>query len=163
MSKIPFFKNPAVKSMVSIAFYLVIIIGVWIAISAIAFPDAARGTDVKAVVKANEPLLTQLAEAASDDSLIEALRATDKVKELLNALDVTAVQPTDDGAAFILADGSKRLLYYGSGSYVFSPDDPDGWQSVSASQEGALRWEKGTSYVEAARLTEHFYLETAGQ
>lgn len=157
------FKNPAVKSMVSIAFYLVIIIGMWIAIGSIAFPDAARSTDVKAVVKANEPLLTQLAEAASDDSLIEALRATDKVKELLNALDVADIRPTEDGATFTTGDGSKRLLYYGSGSYVFSPDDPDGWQSVSPSQEGALRWEKGASYVEVARLTEHFYLETSGQ
>lgn len=170
MSKKPFFKNPAVKSMVSIAIYLIVIIGVWIAIGSLAFPDAARGTDVKAVVTANEPLVTQLAEAASDDSLIEALTATDTVKELLETLHVTSIQPAGSGAAFVIGQDSDptgqttRLLYYREGGYVFSPEDPSAWTSAQSSESGTLRWESAAGgWVEVSRLTDHFFLETAFQ
>lgn len=166
MNKKPIFKNPAVKSMVSIALYLVIIIGVWIAIGALAFPSAARKTDVKAVVTANEPLITQLAEAAADDSLIEALTATDTVKELLEALHVSDIQAADGGAAFLIRQDSDpagqttRLLYYREGGYVFSPEDPASWTSVESSESAALCWANASGgTVEVSRLTDHFFLE----
>lgn len=166
MSKEPFYKNPAVKSMFSIAVYLTIIIVIWIAIGSIAFPNAAKRTDIPAVVKANEPLITQLAEAASDNELIEALTATDTVKELLETLDVSSIEPTDSGAAFLIqnesdpANQTTRLLYYAEGSYVFAPEDATAWNSAESSESSTLRWEStaGDS-VEVSRITDHFFLE----
>ncbi len=161
-------KNPAVKSMLSIAFYLVVIIVIWIAIGTFLFPDSDEtvSTDYESIVTANEPLITQLAQNASDETVLEALRATDEVTELLESLNVTDIEATDDGAAFIIESDeydeniTVRLLYYAEGSYIFSPEDPDEWSSSTEEDTGSLRWDSTSgAYVTVSRLADQFFLE----
>ena len=153
--------NPAVKSMVSMAFYLVLLIGMWAILAHVMFPDRNENPTYAQLVTANEPLLAQVAENIIDPEQWAGIQQTSEVQALYEKLGVTGTRFEDGQAKFILAADSTSPL---TTCISFLPDGDlqtaltnAGWKIIEL--EGASsRWEKDASYTVANQLTEKFYL-----
>ena len=59
-------KNPAVRSMLTIALYLVLLIGMWSVIGKWVYPTVTDRSRAEELAKKHSPLLIQLAENSAD-------------------------------------------------------------------------------------------------
>lgn len=154
--------NPAVKSMASMAFYLVLLIGMWAILGHVMFPDKGAGDSYAELVPANEPLLAQIAENVIDPEQWTGIQQTAEVQDLLEKLNVAETRSEDGQAKFFIASENPtgNLATYIS----FFPDGDfqttltgGGWEVVELEGKSS-RWENGANYIAATQLTEKFYL-----
>ena len=159
--------HPAVKSMVSIAFYLVLIIGIWTVIARLVFPDKGETDQWLAYIQAHEPLLVQVAQNAMDEGTWTGIRETEEVRSVFAEGGIEQVENGDGSVYFIMrtenAGETLRYVYLPNGDYA--PPDwvlNGDWVEQSVSGDTTRRWIGGTAgkgSVSARRLTERFYIE----
>ena len=117
--------NPAVRSLGTIAVYLVALIAVWLFLGRMLFPQTSRADATASFVSANAPLLTQLAEAAENDAeMLALMRADSNVSQILSAGGVGAIFADERGVVFSLEgkgvpDNGYLYLLYCPGGYTF--------------------------------------------
>ena len=158
-------KNPAVKSMLQMALYLVLLIGVWLAIGLITYPDAGKEKDVYAdYVAQNEGVLVQLAENAIDPTKYPGIEAAAEVQSILAEQEISGVVADEYGATFVLPSAqleiSRAIVYRPDGVYTL-PSELTGWTQME-SDTASLRWQGGLAgkgYVLARPLSEHFFYQ----
>lgn len=153
--------NPAVKSMATMALYLLILIGMWAILGHVMFPDKNENPTYAQLVTANEPLLAQIAENVIDPEQWAGIQQTPEVQALYEKLNISETRFEDNQAKFILAADSTSPL---TTCISFLPDGDlqtaltnAGWKIVELEGNGS-RWEKDASYIVANQLTENFYL-----
>ncbi len=155
--------NPAVKSMLQLAFYLIALIAIWTVIGLLAFPKESTLEQMTKYVQANEPVLVQVAENAMDGEKNPGIMNSVDVLEMLGKAHISAVEPYKQGAIFRVTgelapkDGALSILYLPDGQYVL--DREGNWSSAAPDKNGTLRFESGASYVAVTRLTDCFFLE----
>lgn len=157
------------KSLLQLAVYLVVLIGMWIVIGALFFPKPSQAERLSDYVKKHQPLLVQIAENAMDESKHTGIMNTVDVLQLLGEEHIASVEAYKHGAAFAIQSeetpelpGHLYLIYLPDGQYVFDMEGE--WSAGTPDENGALRWEGGHgpgSYVAVTRLADCFFLEEA--
>lgn len=154
--------NPALKSMATMALYLVLLIGMWAILAHVMFPDRNENPTYAQLVSANEPLLAQAAENVVNPEQWAGIQQTAEVQALLEKLNVAETRYEDGQAKFFIASENPtgNLATYIS----FFPDGDfqttltgGGWEIVELEGKSS-RWENGANYIAATQLTEKFYL-----
>ena len=95
-------KNPALKSMTTLALYLLLLIGMWAILGYVLFPDSDKEVTPAQVVTANEALMKQAAENVVDSEKWPGVMETAEMKKLMEMLGVTATAAEDGEACFYL-------------------------------------------------------------
>lgn len=156
-------KNPAVKSMLQLGFYLVLLIGMWMVISLVVFPDADKEEDTYATyVTQYEGVLTQLAENAIDSTQYAGIATADEVQTILSTQQISEVVADEYGAMFVLPSSqteiSRAIVYRADGEYRL-PSEVSDWTRADAD---SMYWQGGLAgkgYVLARALSEHFFYQ----
>lgn len=162
----------AVKSMLSLAFYLLILIAVWAVIGVIAFPNADNQDVYGKLVPENRPLLAQIAENAIDSEKWPGIMQTAEAQALIKELGVSDIQSAGFTVAFTIPRSTPDEYLY----IEYVPDDiaypnaeaalagmgydPADWLRVDA-PEGTERWEGGPfgkGYYNFRKLCDGFWL-----
>ena len=155
--------NPAAKNMLQLLSYIVILIGMWMAIATIAFPKPTTIERLTEYVEQNEKVLVQVAENAMDENVNPGIMTSVEVLKILGTEHIAEVEPYAQGAAFhIIQDSSGDngyldIIYLPDGQYAFTRDGE--WTAASPDENGTLRWVSGNTWVAVTRLTDHFFLE----
>ena len=154
-------KNPAVRSMITLLGYVVLLIAMWALLGKLFYPTQSPREKLEGLVEQNRNLLTQLAQSASDAELLASLETTDTVRELFEVGGIRDVR-AENGRAIFDPRGrggeAAALVYIADDQYSLL--DEGDWQPAEVGAEGALRWEEsGGASVEVARLAENFFLE----
>ena len=84
-------KNPAVRSMITLLGYVVLLIAMWALLGKLLFPTQSTREKLANLVAQNRNLLIQLAESADDPALLTSLESTETVRDLFEAGDIRAV------------------------------------------------------------------------
>ena len=149
----------AVKSMLSIAFYLVLIIAVWGVVGYVAFPRAEEDS-LRSFVASNEKVLVQLAENALDPEQWPGVAGAPEVAQMLAEGGIARVDVEDGRAVFHLTsempEQSRAIVYFPGGDYA-PPAECAGWAMIEP-----LRWQGGLGdqgYVNARALVGGFFYE----
>lgn len=160
--------NPAAKNMIQLLSYIVLMIGMWVVIGAVAFPKPTTAERLTSYVTANEKVLIQVAGNAMDENVNPGIMTSIEVLKILGTEHIAEVVPHEQGAAFQImsdetpAEGYLRLLYLPDGQYAFKTDHPDEWNPAPAEEKNTLRWEDADGcYVTVTKLTDCFFLEEA--
>lgn len=160
--------NPAAKNMIQLLCYIVLLIGMWMAISTIAFPKPSTGQRLAAFVQENQAVLIQVAENAMDENVNPGITTSVEVMKILGKEHISSVTAYEQGAAFNIesgetpAGGYLRILYLPDGQYAFHTDSPEEWKAAAPKEKNTLRWEHASgSYVNVTRLSDCFFLEEA--
>ena len=154
-------KNPAVRSMITLLGYVVLLIAMWALLGKLLFPTQSTREKLANLVAQNRNLLVQLAESADDPALLTSLESTETVRDLFEAGNIRAVHAEDGRVRFELAgeDGVGEALVYIADDQYALLDEGD-WQPAEVGANGVLRWEEaGGASVEVARLEESFFFE----
>lgn len=155
--------NPAVKNMIQLLSYIVILIGIWMVIAMVAFPEPSKEERIADYVKENEAVLVQLADNAMDETVNPGIMNSVEVLKILGTEHIAAVEAADNGAVFhIVSDetpdgGYLDLVYLPDGQYAFAREGD--WVAATPDESGTLRWVSGDTYVSVTRMTDHFFLE----
>ena len=152
----------AVKSMASIALYLVIIIGVWAILGKALFPAQTSVDTYGDFFAKNAPLMRQVAENALDPDVWPGIRETPEVQARLEELGVTDITVEDGAASFWLADqvpnALLRVIY--AEDYVRPAAFSGGeWTEIETEREETRRWTCGQGFLNVRSLAERFWLE----
>lgn len=154
------------KSMLSLAFYLVLLIAMWAVLGHVIFPEKSVEDTLKSSVDKYDKLLVQLAENSADPEKWPGVAEAAEAREKLDEIGVEQIA-TEAGvtrfslAAGDVADVSRALVYAPDGDYVF-PFSVTDWISKDTEAENAWRWEGGSTgkgYVNVRRLNDHFFYE----
>lgn len=156
--------SPAFKSMATMAFYLVLLIGMWGILAHVLFPDRGPNETYANLVAANEPLLTQIAENVIDPDQWTGIRQAPEVQALLEKGSFSETREENGQALFIISTEnlsenlSTFVAYCPDGEY-YLPDDYV-W-NVIVSEGKSTRYEDSAgsgSYITCQKLREKFYL-----
>lgn len=162
----------AVKSMLTLLCYLLLLIGLWSVIGIVVFPEKTTENKYADYVKGNAPMLTQVAENAMNPEQWEGIMDVPEIKEMLENGSVQSVQAYDSGVAFTLpgsiADGGLYICYDPSGDAFLDASRhiaviaqfPDEWTQTE-STETLQRWQGGMmdkGYYNITKLADGFYL-----
>jgi len=160
----------AVKSMLTLACFLIGTIVLWSVLAHVLFPNRNVEDPHAALVKGNAPLLTQIAENAMDPEQWPGINATQEVKALLEKGGITSVAGDEHGASFMLVpENPQNVLFIrydpGNDAFLNIPRHILGenfysWMKISA-EEGTECWvggSTGTGFCNARKLADHFYL-----
>jgi len=160
------------KSMASLAFYLLILVVVWAVIGVIVFPDADNEDIYGKLVSENRPLLVQIAENAIDPEKWSGIAQTAEAQALLKELGVSGIHDTDGIAVFTIPrgtlDAQLSIEYVTDGvnypdaaaEFIRMGHSPDSWIRVDA-PEGTERWEGGPfgkGSISYRKLSDGFWL-----
>lgn len=156
--------NPAVKSMATLALYLVLLIGMWAIIGYVVFPDKGEADTYAELVAANEPLLTQIAENVIDPAQWEGIQYAQEVQALLEKGNFSETRAENGQAHFIiptenLSESLTTFVAYCPDGEYHLPEDMV-W-NVIVSEGKSTRYEDSAgsgSYVTVQKLSEKFYL-----
>lgn len=155
--------NPAVKNMIQLLSYVVLLIVIWMIIGVVAFPKPSTIERLTDYVKANEKVLVQVAENAMDENVNPGIMTSVDVLKILGTEHIASVTAAENGAVFVInrdetpKDGYLQIVYLPDGQYAFSRDG--NWTAASPDENGTLRWVSGNTWVAVTRLTDHFFLE----
>lgn len=155
--------NPAVKNMLQLLFYIVLLIGMWTIIGLVAFPSASTAERLAEYVEENEKVLVQVAENAMDETVNPGIMTSVEVLKILGTEHISTVTAIENGAVFTIsdddtaADTDLQIIYLPDGQYAFSREGD--WTAASPDQNGTLHWVSGNTSVAVSRLTDHFFLE----
>ena len=155
-----FKKNPAVRSMLTIALYLILLIGMWSVIAKWAFPTTTDLSRAKALLKQYPALIAQLAENSADSSQWEGVSESETVQELYENNNITYVE-TDNGLTrfYMKSDDvttTHALVYAPDGEYV-PPTQASEW--TEAQSESEIRYTSDRATATATRLGDVFFYE----
>ena len=160
------------KSMASLAFYLLILVAMWAVIGVIAFPGEDDEDIYSKLVAENHALLTQVAENAIDPEKWAGITGMPEVNALLKELGVTDVRSVSGKAIFTIpcnsADRQLCLEYIPGGiqypdakaEFIRMGHSPDSWIRTDA-PDGMERWEGGPfgkGYLNYRELSHGFWL-----
>lgn len=155
--------NPAVKNMIQLLSYIVILIGMWTVIGLVAFPSASTAERLTDYVEKNEKVLVQVAENAMDDAVNPGIMTSVEVLKILGTEHISTVTGAENGAVFTIsdddtaADTDLQIIYLPDGQYAFSREGD--WTAASPDKNGSLIWVSGNTSVTVSKLSEHFFLE----
>lgn len=155
--------NPAAKNMIQLLSYIVLLIGMWMVIGAVAFPKPTTVERLTSYVKTNEKVLIQAAENAMDENVNPGIMNSVEVLKILGTEHIAAVEPYAQGAVFhIIQDstgdnGYLDIVYLPDGQYAFSREGD--WTAATPDENGTLRWTSGDVWVSVTRLSDCFFLE----
>lgn len=155
--------NPAVKNMIQLLSYIVILIGMWTVIGLVAFPSASTAERLTDYVEKNEKVLVQVAENAMDDAVNPGIMTSVEVLNILGTEHISTVTGAENGAVFTIsdddtaADTDLQIIYLPDGQYAFSREGD--WTAASPDKNGSLIWVSGNTSVTVSKLSEHFFLE----
>jgi len=161
--------NPAAKNMIQLLSYVVLMIGIWMAIATVAFPKASKEERIAKYVQTNEKVLVQVAENAMDENVNPGIMTSVDVLKILGTEHIASATAAENGAVFTInsdetpKDGYLQIIYLPDGQYAFTREGD--WTAASPDKNGTLRWVSGNTWVAVTRLTDHFFLEesnTAG-
>jgi len=162
----------AVKSMLSMLFYLLLLIGIWAVIGIVVFPEKTTENKYADYVKNNAPMLTQVAENAMDSTRWEGIMDVPEIRDLLEKGSIRAVHAYDAGVSFVLPsqmpDGGLYLCYDPSGDAFLDASRhiaviaqyPGDWTQTESTQT-LQRWQGGMmdkGYYNISKLADGFYL-----
>lgn len=157
--------NPAAKNMLQLLSYIVLLIGLWMAIAAVAFPKPTTLERMTGYVLRNETVLVQIAGNAMDETVNPGIMNSVEVLKILGEEHIAMVTGTENGAIFTIngddtpKDGYLHLIYLPDGQYAFTREGD--WTAASPDENGTLRWISGNTWVSVNRITDHFFLESS--
>ena len=155
--------NPAVKNMIQLLSYVVLLIVAWIVICLVAFPQPSTIERLTDYVKTNEKVLVQVAENAMDENVNPGIMTSVDVLKILGEEHISVVTAEENGAIFTISgdetpeNGYLQIVYLPDGQYAFTREGD--WTSASPDENGTLRWVSGNTWVAVTRLTDNFFLE----
>ncbi len=155
--------NPAAKNMIQLLSYIVLMIGMWVVIGAVAFPKPTTVERLTGYVKQNEKVLVQVAENAMDENVNPGIMTSVDVLKILGTEHIAEVTPIENGAVFTISDKdmpkdtSVQIVYLTDGQYAFSREGD--WTAASPDKNGTLRWVSGNTVVAVSKLSDCFFLE----
>ena len=155
--------NPAVKNMIQLLSYVVLLIVLWMVIGLVAFPKPSTVERLTDYVKQNEKVLVQVAENAMDENVNPGIMTSVDVLKILGTEHISTTTAVENGAIFTINDDdlaantSLQIVYLPDGQYAFSREGD--WTAASPDQNGTLRWVSGNTVVAVNRLTDNFFLE----
>ena len=136
-------KNPAVRSMLTIALYLVLLIGMWSVIGKWVYPTVTDRSRAEELAKKHSPLLIQLAENSADAEQWAGIAETETVQSLYETFYMKSGS----------ADRTHALVYAPSGAYV-PPQDVSDWTETAT-----YEYKSASSTATAIRLSDTFFYE----
>lgn len=154
--------NPAVKNMIQLLSYIVLLIGMWTVIGLVAFPSASTADRLAEYVEQNEKVLVQVAENAMDETVNPGIMTSVEVLKILGTEHISTVTAIENGAVFTISDedataDALQIVYLPDGQYAFSREGD--WTAASPDKNGTLHWVSGNTSVAVSKLSEHFFLE----
>ena len=151
-------KNPAVKSMLTLALYLVLLIGMWSIIAKWVFPTTTDLSRAKELVKEYPALLAQLAENSADSTQWEGIQESDTVQTLYDTYNVTYVETVNGCTHFYMkvtdASTTHALVYAPQGEYL--PPEGD-WAKTEG--ESSTQYVLDATTITVTRLADNFFYE----
>lgn len=155
--------NPAVKNMIQLLSYVVLMIVLWIIIGLVAFPKASDAERLTSYVQQNEKVLIQIAENAMDENVNPGIMNSVEVLKILGEEHIARVEPYQQGAVFHIHSDSDKdngvldIIYLPDGQYAFTREG--NWTAASPDENGTLRWVSGNTVVAVNKLVDRFFLE----
>ena len=153
-------KNPAVRSMLTIALYLILLIGLWSVIIKLVYPTVTDLSRAKELVKEYSPLLVQLSENSADGTQWEGITETDTVQTLYENYNIVSTETENGITRFYMKSSdvttTHALVYAPEGRYV-PPEYAGEW--TQAESESEIKYTSGTVTAAATRLSDTFFFE----
>ena len=153
-------KNPAVRSMLTIAMYLILLIGMWSVIVKLVYPDVTDLSRAKELVKEYSSLLVQLSENSADKEQWAGITESDTVQTLYDTYNIVSTETENGITRFYMkttdAAASHALVYAPEGDYV-PPANANGWTQTESDTES--KYTSGSVTATATRLSEVFFYE----
>lgn len=150
-------KNPAVRSMLTIALYLVLLIGMWSVIGKWVYPTVTDRSRAEELVKKHSPLLIQLAENSADGKQWAGVAETETVQSLYETYHIVYTETEGELTRFYMKSGSAdrthALVYAPDGAYV-PPQDVSDWTETAT-----YEYKSASSTATAIRLSDTFFYE----
>ncbi len=151
-------KNPAVRSMLTLAFYLVLLIAMWSIIAKWVYPTTTDLSRAKDLVKNHSALIVQLAENSADSTQWTGITETDTVESLYETYCVTYVETENGITRFYMkvsdANTSHALAYAPNGEYL----PPEG-EWVKTEADDVVQYTLGSTTITVKPLGEQFFYE----
>ena len=156
-------KSAAVRSMLTIALYLILLIGMWSVLGRLIFPAETDLARAKSLAKNNAPLLKQVAENSLNPETWAGIYETETVQELLSSANIAYVETEGEITRFYMKnsdpDATHALVYPHSG--VYAPPQGREWTAAGAKNAGETAYESGGARATATALENGFYYEEA--
>ena len=160
------------KSMASLAFYLLILVAVWAVIGVMVYPFDKQNSTPADFVQENATMLTQVAQNAMDPEQWPGIRTVPEIAGMLEKGGIQDIQAYDVGAAFVLpsdnVEAGRYICYDSTGDDFLNAAAhitliaayPNDW-TLTESTVTLERWQGGAfgkGYYNISKLADSFYL-----
>lgn len=150
-------KRTAVRSMLTIAVYLVLLIGMWSIVGKWVYPTVTDRTRAEELVQKRSPLLVQLSENSASSEQWAGIAETETVQSLYETYRIVYTETEEGLTRFYFksddANTTHALVYAPEGRYA-PPKIGSDWTETDS-----LRYESAGATAVATRLNDNFFYE----